>query len=289
MTSDYSDLSHLLTKKISKLDKKNNGIYFTPPSTIQLNLELLKPYIKKNMNVLEPSCGSCEYIQALNGGFKNLNIIGVELNDIIYDGIKHFSKQNVSIICQDYLTYNPSAKYGLIIGNPPYFVMKKPDVDNMYYEYFDGRPNIFVLFIIKSLALLEENGILSFVLPNNFLNCLYYDKTRKYINKSCNILHIVECNDDYIETKQPTILLIIQKTVNTPDNDGYILRRNGYVIFGTETNIIELKLLYDKSNHLSNLQFDVNVGTVVWNQCKSILTDDTTQTRLIYSSDVLNN
>jgi len=28
---------------------------------------------------------------------------------------------------------------------------------------------------------------------------------------------------------------------------------------------------------------------VVWNQCKSILTDDTTQTRLIYSSDVLNN
>jgi len=289
MTSDYSTLSHLLTKKISKVDKKNNGIYFTPPSTIQLNLKLLDPYIKTGTNVLEPSCGSCEYIHALNTRFDNLKIIGIELNDIIYDGIKHFSKQNVSIICQDYLTYSPSAKYGLIIGNPPYFVMKKADVDNMYYEYFDGRPNIFVLFIIKSITLLEENGILSFILPNNFLNCLYYDKTRKYINKYCNILHIVECNDDYIETKQPTILLIIQKTMNTPDNDGYILRRNGYVIFGTETNIIELKLLYDKSNNLSNLQFDVNVGTVVWNQCKSILTDDTTKTRLIYSSDVLNN
>ena len=33
----------------------------------------------------------------------------------------------------------------------------------------------------------------------------------------------------------------------------------------------------------------MNVGTVVWNQCKDILTDDDTQTRLIYSGDVKNN
>ena len=35
--------------------------------------------------------------------------------------------------------------------------------------------------------------------------------------------------------------------------------------------------------------FDVNVGNVVWNQCKDILTDDPNQTRLIYSSDIKNN
>ena len=35
--------------------------------------------------------------------------------------------------------------------------------------------------------------------------------------------------------------------------------------------------------------FKVSVGTVVWNQCKKVLTDDSTKTRLIYSSDIVNN
>jgi hypothetical protein len=37
------------------------------------------------------------------------------------------------------------------------------------------------------------------------------------------------------------------------------------------------------------LGFKVGVGTVVWNQCKNILTDDNTKTRLIYSSDINSN
>ena len=69
--------------------------------------------------------------------------------------------------------------------------MKKADVDNSYYNYFDGRPNIFILFIIKSLSLLNNKGILTFVLPKNFLNCLYYDKTRKHIIENFAILNIL--------------------------------------------------------------------------------------------------
>ena len=35
--------------------------------------------------------------------------------------------------------------------------------------------------------------------------------------------------------------------------------------------------------------FTVSVGNVVWNQCKSCLTDDNKKTLLIYSSDISNN
>ena len=35
---------------------------------------------------------------------------------------------------------------------------------------------------------LETDGILSFVLPKSFLNCSYYDKTRKLINKNFQML-----------------------------------------------------------------------------------------------------
>jgi hypothetical protein len=53
--------------------------------------------------------------------------------------------------------------------------------------------------------------------------------------------------------------------------------------------MFRLKELYKDSKTLSELGFKVSVGTVVWNQCKDILTDDNTQTRLIYSSDIQNN
>jgi tRNA1(Val) A37 N6-methylase TrmN6 len=82
-------------------------------------------------------------------------------------------------------------KYDLIIGNPPFFVMKNTQVDKSYHKYFDGRPNIFILFIIKSIQSLTVGGLLSFILPANFLNCLYYDKTRRYIADNFTILQII--------------------------------------------------------------------------------------------------
>ena len=37
--SKYSDLSLQLTKTLSKNEKKTQGIFFTPPSTIKKNIE----------------------------------------------------------------------------------------------------------------------------------------------------------------------------------------------------------------------------------------------------------
>ena len=63
---EFSELSTQITHNLSKIDKKKGGIYFTPPSCIQKCLDIIKPYIKNNTNVLEPSCGSCEFITALS-------------------------------------------------------------------------------------------------------------------------------------------------------------------------------------------------------------------------------
>jgi len=194
------------------------------------------------------------------------------------------STSSLTILNEDFLKVSIVTNYDFIVGNPPYFVMKKEQVDKSFYDYFDGRPNIFILFIIKSLGLLKENGILAFVLPQNFLNCLYYNKTRKYINNHFTILHILECDDEYLDTKQKTIIVIIQKKKDT--NETFTLEVSDYTLFGTKTNIVEIKELYANSTSLSALGFEVNVGTVVWNQCKAILTDDNTKTRLIYSSDI---
>ena len=301
----YSPVSKELTAALSKTDKKDNGIYFTPPSCVHHNIKLLLPYLPKKttsnakFRILEPSFGSGEYITALRTHFPVSNITGVEKNKTIFYTViqKYLSNttQGITLLNADFLAYESGAPYNLIIGNPPYFVMKKEEVDVAYQQYYDGRPNIFILFIIKCLRMLADGGIMSFVLPKSFLNCLYYDKTRKHINDNFEILNIVECSDDkYIETAQETVIIIIRKGVgnaaaataapNTP-----FVMRGAYTIFNTKENIAIFKRLYENSKTLADLRFKVSVGKVVWNQCKDILTDDDSKTLLIYSSNITNN
>ena len=284
----YSELSAALTKAIPKKEKQANGIYFTPPNTVKKNIELLQPYLDNITTVLEPSCGSGEYITQLKTN-NNLEITGVEMNEKIFESIQSLEDTNLRLINSDFLGMDFSESYDLIIGNPPYFVMKKGDVDESYYDYFDGRPNIFILFIIKSLSLLNSDGILSFILPKSFLNCLYYDNTRRYINQNFTILDIVECTDKYIDTQQGTIILIIQNKAPVDTNNRFTIIRSPYTIFSTSEALDKLKQLYENSTTLKNMGFSACIGNITWNQHKSCLTTDESKTLLVYSSDIKNN
>lgn len=282
--SSFSSLSQQLTKTIDKAVKKEQGIFFTPPNTVKKMIELLPETPKQ---ILEPSCGSCEFITELSQRFTKAQITGIEFNSTIYESIQKQDFPNTTLINEDFLKYNTSTKYDLIIGNPPYFVMKKSEIDKEYYPYFEGRPNIFTLFIVKSLKMLSPGGILSFVLPKSFMNCLYYNKTREYIATKFKILNILICDDDYLETKQETVIVMLQNIDG--ENLRFSHQINQSIIFGTDETIQELIHLYSGATFLNKLGFDVNVGNVVWNQCKDILTDDASKTRLIYSSDIKNN
>lgn len=283
----FSELSLSLVKKLDKQEKKKQGIFFTPPETIDKMIKLISTYMKGVKTVLEPSCGSGEFITRLQK-MKGLTITGIEYNKIIFDSIKSLENKDTYLYHKNYLTYDSNNLYDLIIGNPPYFVVKKTEVDKQFLPYFEGRPNIFILFIIKSLQLLKENGILSFVLPKSFLNCLYYDKTRKFIHDHYSILSIVKCEDKYIDTSQETIIIIIQNN-NSEKNNDYTLCIDGFTIFGIPEDITLLRSLYEQSTTLHTLQLNVHVGNIVWNQCKDILTDDDSKTLLIYSSDIKQN
>jgi type I restriction-modification system DNA methylase subunit len=288
-------LSEMLSKKIDNITRKNQGIYFTPPNIVLQNIEILKPFLHNVKNILEPSCGSGEFIQLITQYCTDVKITGVEINNQIFDTIisilPSFIKpeNELELYNTDYLIYDDTSLFDLIIGNPPYFVMKKDNVSKDYYPYFDGRPNIFILFIIKSLKLLKINGILSFILPKNFLNCLYYNKIREYIISRYTIITITDCDGEFKETKQETVIFIVQNKKDDDNiNNSYYIIVNGYTIFGTKENIQKIMGLYQHATSLASLNCVVNVGNVVWNQVKSLLTDDTTKTRLIYSSDISN-
>lgn len=285
---NFSNESKQLTKQLSKEDKKNNGIYFTPPSIIAKTIKVLFPYFKNITDILEPSCGSGEFLQRFER-FPKFNIDAIEFNETIYNSIKDKFVSN--ILNTDFLEWNSTKKYDLIIGNPPFYVMKKQSIKNNKYEhYYTGRPNIFVLFIGKALEMLKNNGILAFVLPKNFMNCLYYDSLRKHISTNYKIIDIIECYEDkYLETQQDTIVLIIQNQNCVLNNPNFTITINNYNIFNVPSIVTQIKRCYQNTTTLKNMNFEVKVGNVVWNQVKDKLTNDENETRLIYSSDIVNN
>ena len=285
---EYSQISILLTKDIDKTIKKTEGIYFTPRSQIKYIIDYLKENLTLNIkSILEPSCGSCEFIKYMDDKMWKCNVTAIERNEQIYKTIVYNKYVNliVNFSNQDFLRANIKGKFDLIVGNPPYFNINKKLIDTKYYEHFEGRPNIYIIFILKCIELLNEKGVCAFVLPINFLNCIYYNKTREHINNTCKILDIkIYKNDKFIDTIQKTCSLIIQKEKS--DNSEYIYERNGIKSFHTKENIKRMKMLSEGKETIQSIGFSVSVGTVVWNQCKDILTTDETQTRLIYSSDL---
>lgn len=286
----YSRLSRELTKRLPKEDKKKQGIYFTPRGTVSNVLKYIRSVVSgKNLRILEPSCGSGEFLTSIEDNYPEAYVTAIEKNKTIFKSVEITKGvlPNMSVLNEDYLNYESSCKYDLIIGNPPYFVMKKGDVDQKYYKFFEGRPNIFNLFIVKALGELTENGVLCYVLPKSFLNCLYYNKTRLLIYEQYEILNIINCDDEnYIETNQETFVLVLRNSKGNNKNFSHQIGK--YIIFGEEKNIRELRNLKQNSCTLSDCGFDVKVGSIVWNQCKDILTNDSSKTRLIYSSDIVN-
>jgi len=285
---EFSELSIELTDSLSKEYKKKGGIFFTHPSIVNQIIQGVQLYDINIMNVLEPSCGSCEFITQLHTLLPNASIDGVEYDKQIYDKISHLNSNNISIINEDFLQFETNKNYELILGNPPYFVIKKSDCSKEYHPYLDGRPNIYLLFILRSLSMLSQNGIVVFVLPSNFLNCSYYNKVRKYIHEKFTLVKILDCSNEFLDTDQPTNIIMIQNKLPI-ENNPYVLSMNNSIIFNTIDGIERITELCKDSVTLDQLGFDVHVGNVVWNQVKTTLTDDNNKTRLVYSSDFKDN
>ena len=286
-SSKYLDISLKLTNSLSKLDKQQNGIFFTSKDLVVKTFSKLLDRSYKT--ILEPSCGSGEFIDYALSTLSTTNITGIEYNKYIFDKIKDL--YNCKLLKCDFLEYNKdyTIKYDLIIGNPPYYVIKNSKYSHLK-EYIIGRPNIFCLFIIHSLKMLNENGRLAFIIPRNFLNSTYYNKIREYIIHNYSIIDIEYIKTDFLETKQEVIILYIENCKTKINNNYFIKLHNNYFLSNCY-NIKLIKKLCLNSTTLHKLNCDVITGSVVWNTVKILLEDHKTDdnTLLVYSQNIKNN
>jgi hypothetical protein len=296
--NNFTELSKKLTKLLTKDEKKKNGIFFTPKSIRYKFMEKIKKMIdiNKEYEIIEPSCGSCEFVNdILDSDILIKNLICIEKNKTIYNYLdKNYSrKDRVILINDDFINYE--SKTDLIIGNPPFFVIAKNQIPKIYENYFKGRPNIFLLFMIHSLHLLKENGLLCFVIPTSFLNSQYYNLLRWYIYENFMIRDIILFDEnDFIDTDQSTLGIIIEKPndnerENKIKNNKYTKIFEEFIIFFDEHTNLRIESLLFHSKTIKQLGMSVKTGTIVWNQCKNKLIDydELNNKILIYNSNIV--
>jgi type I restriction-modification system DNA methylase subunit len=290
MNSQFSDLSIEVTRKLTKKEKQDYGFFVTPRAILEKLFVCIQEHLglNKQIDIIEPSCGTCEIVNCIDNMFNNANIDAVELNQTIYKSIEDLKfKNNVTLMNKDFMSLTKTKQYDLLVTNPPYFVCDKKYVPAEYKEYICGRPNIFGLFIIHSIHLVKPGGLLAFILPKSFMNSVYYSKIRQFVKETCTILQIIDFEEHkkFIDTEQSTIGLVLRKTCpSILSNCEYSIKIGNQYIFTTDGSL--LKQIFEGATTIEALGLRVRTGQVVWNEQKSLLTNDDKHTLLIYNTNV---
>ncbi|MCD6413435.1 MAG: N-6 DNA methylase [Elusimicrobia bacterium] len=267
-----SDFHRLTEKYLAETNisyRKSMGQYFTPRSIVERLLTKLPK--RRNVKVLDPACGTGEFLLAAGKYFKGAKMCGWEIDKKLID-IARKVVPSAELKLTDALLERFSGKFDFVIGNPPYYEFSPAEsVREKYGFLFNGRVNIFALFVKLGLDLLKKGGYLAYVLPPSMNNGAYFSKLRKFIMKNANI-EFMEILDDaslFHQALQTVMLLVLKKTKNKGD---YIFRRNGVLIFSEKAEFLKSK--FDRSFSLRELGFSVKTGSVVWNENKNILTNN---------------
>lgn len=268
---DNKEFAEATIKYIKETDighRKSLGQYFTPRSIRDLLLNKL-PNIVKNPRILDPACGTGEFLITAKKYFKNPILEGWDIDKKLTDIAKELVP-TANIKTSDALLNQEYGKYDFVIGNPPYYEFTPSEtLRQKFSNIMNGRVNIFGLFIHQGINLLKEGGYLAYVVPPSMNNGAYFSKVRKFIAENSNIeyLRIIKNPKLFHGAQQSIMLLILKKGKN---KGSYLFEKNGILIFSE--NINYLRSAFKGKVTLHDLNFEVKTGKLVWNQNRNLLT-----------------
>jgi len=250
--------------------RKSLGQYFTPKSIREELLSRLPTKIK-NPKILDPACGTGEFLVSTQKYFDNPELHGWDIDKNLIKISKTLNpKANIENI--DSLQNNDYNKFDFVIGNPPYFEFSPSQkIKDKFGEIINGRTNIFSLFIYQGIKWLKDGGYLAFVVPPSMNNGAYFQKLRNFIVKNANIEYIQILKDPKLfhGALQSIMLIILKKGKSRGD---YLFKKNEILIFSE--GVKHLKKIFKNRTTLKDLNFGVKTGRLIWNQNKKLLTNN---------------
>lgn len=210
-------------------EQKLRGAYYTP----LLLAEKISEYFKDDFSLktmFEPSCGDGVFFDALINKnliqrFSLLYGIEIEKNETEKLEARFLEYKNVKIQNTDFFDFYKnnysSARYDLILGNPPYIRyqylteaqrLEMSEILTSHKMKSNKLINTWVAFLVACVHLLSENGKIAFVIPAEILQVAYAEDLRSYLSENLANITLLTFNDlVFPDIEQEIVVLIGEK------------------------------------------------------------------------------
>lgn len=215
-SNEYHILKNLLDEKeYSQVRESTLTAFYTPPVVIRSMYKALENMGLKTGNILEPSCGTGNFIGMLPDSLKDCKLYGVEL-DSISGRIARQLYQKSSIAVQGYEnTELPDSFFDGAIGNVPFDSLKLLDKRYDKHNFL-----IHDYFFAKTLDKVRPGGIVAFITSKGTLD-KENPSVRKYIAQRADLLGAIRLPNntfkDNAGTKVTSDIIFLQKRDSITD------------------------------------------------------------------------
>ena len=249
--TEYLELSSVLTpEEYASARESTLTAFYTPPEVITAIYKAMEQMGFKEGNLLEPSCGSGNFIGMLPDTMQDSKIYGVEL-DTISAGIAQQLYQKTTIAAQGFEETNlPDSFFDGVVGNVPFGDFKVSDK-----RYDKHKFLIHDYFFAKSLDKLRPGGVMALVTSKGTM-----DKetlaVRKYIAQRAELLGAIRLPNNTFKgnagTEVVSDILILQKRDRLIDiepdwvhldTDENGIKMNSYFVQHPEMILGEMKMV----------------------------------------------
>jgi predicted RNA methylase len=217
---DFERNSLFYEDSLSFETRKEKGIFYTDIFMAECIVKFLR--IPEESIIFDPCCGTGSFLFAAKSLGQN-NLYGadtdkkaVKICRTAVDAktikcIDTLSNKGVDIIKK--MGMNSNADY--IIGNPPYVpISKSIIIDTQDYLFLrnvkDSGSNLFVAALYRAFELAKPKGIISYIIPKNFLHVMSYSLLRKTIIKNKQIQSIIDIGAYFKHVRGEQIVLTIK-------------------------------------------------------------------------------
>lgn len=203
-------------------ERKRLSQYYTTSSLGNYLISLL-PRDKIFENALDLSAGEGALLKAISEHSRDVQCVGVDIdpkNVIKLAMLKNCIAFHADSTLKTLLEINEISerKYSLILGNPPFQLIDSSEYIREIFKKFNityskkkVRSEVFFLFL--SLALLQKDGFLAFILPDGYLTNNSHAEFRKKLSEQFRIFKVVEVPPGSFEgTEAKTHMIIVQNS-----------------------------------------------------------------------------
>jgi predicted RNA methylase len=280
---DESDLLGVIYQSLKlEGEKSKNGSYFTPIDIVKDSLH----HIKNNDIVLDPCCGSGQFLLSFANKIAPENIYGYDIDEIAVKiariNLMMFFKDknfNPNIEKKDFLLSNIENKFTFIATNPPWGAFFDKEYKKLLKKEFPLIKSYesFSYFLFKSLNILEDTGILSFILPYSILNVKTHKDIREELLKF-NILEIKNYKKAFSNVFTDAIRIDVKKDIpNIIKIDNLEIEQEffnkGDFLLNTNITLEDLEILkIVESKKEKYLEAEFGLGIVTGNNDKYLKT-----------------